>query len=212
MKIKICGMNNLNNLSALESLKPDYFGFIFYPKSPRNFKGFQLPNFKDIKKVGVFVNESIARITKLQKEFQLDAIQLHGDETKEDVLNLKSKLPPEIEIFKAISINDKEDFKKVTYFEDKVDIFILDTKTKLRGGSGKKFEWHLLEYYNSKTPFLLSGGIQENDAYTVMEVFNTYDNMLGVDINSKFEVSPGLKDKTKIEKFIKNINEYAVRG
>ena len=205
MKIKICGMNNLENLSSLERLKPDYFGFIFYPKSPRNFDRFSIPNLDHIKKAGVFVNEPVSDIVKLQNQFRLEAIQLHGDEHREYIKELKSELPEGVELFKAISIFDKEDFKKISPFENLVNLVILDTKSKQRGGSGKKFDWRLLDHYNSSVPFLLSGGIEESDAKKVSELYNTYDKMLGVDINSKFETSPGFKDETKVEHFISDI-------
>ena len=136
-------MNNIENLSALERLKPDYFGFIFYPNSPRNFDRFLLPHFEKTKKAGVFVNEKITEIIKLQRQFGLEAIQLHGDENKAYIVNLKSQLPSGIEIFKAVAVFVKNDFKKVLQFEDLVDVIILDTKTKLRGGSGEKFDWEV---------------------------------------------------------------------
>ncbi len=211
MKIKICGMNNLENLSALEMLKPDYFGFICYPKSPRNFARFALPHFEYSKKVGVFVNEDIYQILKLQNQFQLDAIQLHGDEQDDYVFQLKSQLPQGVEIFKAISISTKEDFKKVLPYESSVNLIILDTKTELRGGSGQKFNWNLLDHYDSSLPFLLSGGIRDVDAENIVDLFKSHDKMHGVDINSKFEIEPGLKDKTKVERFINSIEKYADR-
>jgi len=207
MKIKICGMNNLDNLSRLEALKPDYFGFIFYAKSPRNFNRFSIPEFENTKTVGVFVNEEILEVIKLQKEFQLDAIQLHGDENEGYCLQLKSKLPNGIELFKAISIKDKADFNTISNYERGVDVIILDTKTNLRGGSGKKFNWNLLDHFKSTIPFLLSGGIDENDAENLCNLYNLYDQMLGVDINSKFEMAPGLKDNIKVERFINRINK-----
>ena len=207
MKIKICGMNNLDNLSRLEPLKPDYFGFIFFSKSPRNFDRFAISDFKNTRKVGVFVNESIEEIVKLQSQFQLGAIQLHGDEDGDYVTQLRSKLPDGVDIFKAISVIEKVDFKKVAPFENNVDVIILDTKTKLRGGSGEKFDWRLLDYYNSSIPFLLSGGIQESDAEQISGLYYKYDKMLGVDINSKFEIEPGFKDNIKVERFINRINK-----
>ena len=212
IKIKVCGMNNLENLSVIERLNPDYFGFIFFPKSPRNFDRFSIPSFQNTKKVGVFVNEEIGEIVELQNQFQLNAVQLHGDEDVDYVNQLKSKLLDSVEIFKAISVIEEEDFKKITPFENVVDLIILDTKTKLRGGSGEKFDWRLLDNYNSDIPFLLSGGIQQGDAEQVSELYDKYDKMLGLDINSKFEIEPGLKDKIKVERFIKNIENYAVRG
>jgi len=206
MTVKICGMNNGENLKAVANFQPDYFGFIFYEKSPRFLTLKNLPEFEGIKKVGVFVNSNINVIIEKQNVFNLDVIQLHGEESLEYIIKLKSKLSDNIQIFKAISILDENDFKLIDHYEDLVDLFILDTKTPLKGGSGKKFNWNLLKYYNSDSPFLLSGGIGANDFKTVNEIYDNNSKMLGVDLNSKFEIEPGLKDVDLIENFITKLN------
>jgi phosphoribosylanthranilate isomerase len=206
MTVKICGINNLENLKAVANFQPNYLGFIFYEKSPRFLTLKNLPEFDGIKKVGVFVNANIDVVLEKQKALNLDVIQLHGDESLEYLIKLKSKFDNNIQIFKAISILDENDFKLINHYEDLVDLFILDTKTPLKGGSGKKFDWELLKYYTSDSPFLLSGGIGPDDFKAVNKIYHNNTKMLGVDLNSKFEIEPGLKDVDLIEYFITKLN------
>lgn len=198
-------MNNLENLKAISVFKPDYIGFIFYDKSPRNFTLEALPNFKVTKKIGVFVNEDITAIAKQQKILQLHGIQLHGKESQDYILNLKKMIPSEVEIFKAISIENQEDFIQIRTYENLVDLIILDTKTPLKGGSGKQFNWNLLQHYNADIDYLLSGGISVNDVDELKKIHKKHPKMKGVDINSKFELQPGLKSVEKVQSFINNI-------
>ncbi|RRO15242.1 phosphoribosylanthranilate isomerase [Flavobacteriaceae bacterium 14752] len=205
MIVKVCGMTNVDNLKAIAAAMPDYFGFIFYEKSPRAIKIKTLPKFKNIQKVGVFVNATHDYILKNQQQYKLNGVQLHGEEDISYVKALKEKLPNDIKIFKAISVENASDFKAISSYENYVDMIVLDTKTKLKGGSGKQFDWNLLNYYDAEIPFLLSGGISKNDANKVLELQKTHPKMIGVDINSKFEIKPGLKDVNKVNTFIKNI-------
>ncbi len=206
MQIKVCGMNDVENLKAIAAFQPDYFGFIFYEKSPRLVTLNNLPKLENIKTTGVFVDAEIDFVLLNQKRLDLKAIQLHGNESKTYVSDLKAKLPSEVELLKALSIARAEDFEMTKTYEGLIDKFVLDTKTPLKGGSGKQFDWQLLEHYASETPFLLSGGIGPDDAETVKEVYNRHPNMEGVDINSKFELKPGLKSVEDIKTFITNLN------
>lgn len=203
--VKVCGMTNVDNLKAIAAAMPDYFGFIFYEKSPRAIKIKTLPKFKNIHKIGVFVNATHDYILKNQQQYKLNGVQLHGEEDISYVKALKEKLPDDVKIFKAISVENASDFKAISSYENYVDMIVLDTKTKLKGGSGKQFDWNLLNYYDAEIPFLLSGGISKNDANKVLELQKTHPKMIGVDINSKFEIKPGLKDVSKVNTFIKNI-------
>ncbi len=203
MTIKVCGINHFDSLKTIAGFRPDYVGFIFYQKSPRHFSLPTLPNLSKVKKTGVFVDAEMNDILNKQKALNLDAIQLHGHESVDYIFNLKTALSSDIEIFKAIAVAHEKDFEVIHTYEKHIDLFILDTKTPLKGGSGKQFNWDLLQFYDSKTPFLLSGGIGPKDAGKVLEIFNKYPNMTGVDINSKFEISPGWKSVDKVEKFIK---------
>lgn len=207
MEIKVCGMNNLENLNAVSAFKPKYFGFIFYPKSPRHFTLKTLPEFSKIKKVGVFVDEVFDFIEEKQREFDLQCIQLHGKESADYIKNLTTNLPPDIEIFKAISVSQPSDFNGLERYYGLADKLILDTKTPLKGGSGKRFDWKLLKHYKAEIPFLLSGGISLNYAEKIAKIYHEHPKMKGVDINSKFEIKPGLKSVEQIKKFMLKLNK-----
>jgi len=205
MIVKVCGMSSIENLDAIQVTHPNYFGFIFYDKSPRAVRLSEIPNFKNTKKIGVFVDENIEVILSKQKQFNLDGIQFHGHEDVDEIKNLKKLLPKNIETFKAISIKDQSDFEVIKNYENLVDKIILDTKSNLRGGSGQQFDWELLENYTFNIPFLLSGGIGPNDAEQVLKLYDKYPNMAGVDINSKFEIEPGVKNAKQVKQFINTL-------
>ena len=194
-------MRNPQNINELTALNPDYIGFIFYEKSPRCYNDeLQIVNCKSVKKVGVFVNETIENILQKVEKYGLDVIQLHGAETPEFCKTLKQKLQ-NVQLTKAFNIENVLDIEKTQLYDsDCCDYFLFDTKTHLHGGSGQKFEWWMLDWYDGDIPFFLSGGISENDAEKIKNIH--HDLLFGIDINSKFEIEPGLKDIEKIEKFI----------
>lgn len=203
MEIKICGMKH--NISAVAALQPDYLGFIFYEKSSRNFLG-KMPQLNsDIKKVGVFVDEKISMISKKVEEFELNVIQLHGNESENYCLELKT-LKPEIEIWKAFSVDEKFDFDAVKIYKS-IDKILFDTKGKNPGGNGQKFNWKILENLKLDKPFILSGGIDSNDFQSIKNLKEKNPTLVAIDLNSRFEIEPGLKDIQKLEKFIKDLNE-----
>lgn len=199
--MKVCGMRDAENIQQILSSDIDYIGFIFYEKSKRNVLDLQAAHLTDIdfgktKKIGVFVDETIDLIQDKIKTFNLDGVQLHGNESPEYCNALNEK----IMTFKAISIKTKEDLLKADAYHGKVDMILFDTKSeKLKGGTGKKFDWSLLQAYNGPTPFLLSGGIQADD----IEIVNAFEHPYysGVDLNSGFEISPALKDEKLIGDF-----------
>lgn len=207
MQVKVCGMNNIENLNAISALKPNYFGFIFYPKSPRHFNLKTLPEFSKIKKVGVFVDEVFDFILEKQRAFNFKCIQLHGCESTDYIKNLKINLPSDTEIFKAISVSQATDFNSLERYNGLAEKLILDTKTPLKGGSGVQFNWELLKHYKSEVPFLLSGGISLNDAEKIAKIYHKHPKMTGVDINSKFEIKPGLKSVEQIKNFMLKLNK-----
>lgn len=188
MKIKICGMKYPENISALGEMLPDYMGFIFWEKSSRYFDGIipELP--ESIKKVGVFVNASSEEIQEKIEKYQLDLVQLHGKETVVFCKNLEA-LP--VEIIKVFSVDDAFDFTVLEEYESVCDYFLLDTKGKLPGGNGISFNWDLLEKYKSKKPLFLSGGIGLEEIENIIEANLP---IYAIDVNSKFEIEPGLKD------------------
>jgi phosphoribosylanthranilate isomerase len=200
VKLKICGMKY--NLEEVAKLQPDYLGFIFYDKSPRNFDG-EITNIgKDISRVGVFVNSEIEKILKNIKIFKLNVIQLHGEESPSYCEELSEVLSTNIEIWKVFSIKDSFDFTRLKSYEHIVDKFLFDTKGKAKGGNGYTFDWKLLTEYNSEKPFILSGGIGPEELHEVKKILKTKLPIHAIDVNSKFEISPGLKNTTDLKNFI----------
>lgn len=194
MKLKICGMKYPDNILEVAALLPDYMGFIFWEKSARYFDGAipELP--KSISKVGVFVNEVIAVILDKVLLHDLQAVQLHGQESVAFCEELKNRLPKEVEIIKVFSIIDSFDFEDLKPFEALCDYFLFDTKGKLPGGNGTTFDWTVLEKYPSTKPFFLSGGIGMEEMAAVNEIIKTNLAVYAIDVNSKFEIEPGLKN------------------
>ena len=204
MKLKVCGMKYSDNIEAIAALEPDYLGFIFYDRSPRNFDTEipMLPN--TIKKVGVFVDNTIPNIVEKVKQFNFRAIQLHGDESAAYCKELKSslsELDTTVALWKVFSIKDEFDFSILEPYEGIVDYFLFDTKGKEKGGNGYTFDWNVLKTYDSETPFILSGGISLDEIEKIQEILKTDLPIHAIDVNSKFEIEPGLKDDVAVEKF-----------
>jgi phosphoribosylanthranilate isomerase len=198
MKLKTCGLRD--NIKEVIALSPDYVGFIFYKGSKRfvgdDFSPEALKDIpKQIKKTGVFVNEEVNKVIEIANKFKLDAIQLHGDESPEYCINVKIK---GIEIIKVFAMDKNFDFKKLESYRSCCDYFLFDTKGKEYGGTGRTFDWELLKKYDNNLPFFLSGGIgpEEIDEIRKLKGLAIY----AVDINSKVETSPGLKNIDLIKK------------
>ena len=204
MKLKICGMKYHNNILKVAALKPNYLGFIFYDKSPR-FVTEPLPEIsKNIKKVGVFVNSTIETIITIINNYDLQAVQLHGQETPEFCQKLQKK---QIEIIKVFSIKDQFDFNQLSAFENLVDYFLFDTKGPNPGGNGYCFDWSILNQYNSKTPYFLSGGIGLDDIKSIQNFKNSpaAQHCFAIDVNSKFELKPAYKDDVKLKQLMQQL-------
>jgi len=189
-------------MHQLAKLPVNMLGFIFYPRSPRYVVGkippeeiTKLP--ESIQKVGVFVNENVDNIKELAKTYHLDAIQLHGSESAQTCAVLKSQ---GFIIIKAFNLTKQNDFEA---YEPYCDYFLFDTPSEKHGGTGAKFDWSLLYSYKGQTPFLLSGGIGPDDAEELKQV--NHPQMVGIDINSKFEIEPGRKNTTLLFGFINKI-------
>nr|WP_315201945.1 phosphoribosylanthranilate isomerase [uncultured Flavobacterium sp.] len=194
MKLKICGMKYPDNMLEVGSLLPDYMGFIFWEKSARYFDGTMPELPKSIRKTGVFVNESIAIIEEKIAKYDLQAVQLHGQESVEFCSELKTKFGASIEIIKVFSADENFDFSVLKPFESVCDYFLFDTKGKLPGGNGTTFDWKILEKYPSTKPFFLSGGIGIEELDSINEILKTDLPIYAIDLNSKFEIEPGLKN------------------
>lgn len=201
--LKICGMKH--NVEEVATLNPDYLGFIFYNKSPRFFDEEEIPSLQlGIKKVGVFVDEEISKVIDLVRKHSLDIIQLHGNESKEYVLRLKEQLGlynTNAMIWKAFGIDDNFDFELLSIFENSVDAFVFDTKGKEKGGNGYTFNWNVLKNYTLKKPFILSGGIGLGEINSLKELLKTDLPIQAIDVNSKFEIEPGMKDVALLQDF-----------
>lgn len=206
MRLKVCGMKYQENMIEVAKLQPDYLGFIFYEKSARFFKG-TIPNLpKYIKKVGVFVNASIEEICEKVKKYNLDAVQLHGDESPEFCIACHAELVSAslpVEIIKVFSIKDNFDFETIKPFEPFCDFFLFDTKGKLPGGNGYTFNWNVLKQYPSTKPYFLSGGIGLDETESVLSFLKMEASKYcyAIDVNSKFEIEPGLKHIEKLKTF-----------
>ena len=203
MKLKVCGMKYENNIKELELLAPDFMGFIFYEKSPRYVEE-MLPLKKQNgpKRVGVFVNQSLEFIQNKIKEYEIDIVQLHGKESPEFCEHLK-RIEPNIEIIKVFAVLNQFDFEQLTPYEVYCDYFLFDTKGPNPGGNSFVFDWKILEDYNSSKPFFLSGGIGLEELNDLREFMSSEKSKLcyAIDVNSKFEIEPGLKDLEKIKIF-----------
>lgn len=199
LKLKICGMK-LNTVQVA-ALHPDYLGFIFWEKSKRNYTRTldEIPH--NIKKVGVFVDASIIEIIEKIKNYGLVAVQLHGDESPEFCRALKKK-SKNIQLIKVFSVLDEFDFSKLAPYEEVCDFYLFDTKGKLPGGNGYTFDWSILNNYASTKPYFLSGGIglEELKKLKAFLKMPTSKYCHAIDVNSKFELEPGLKDIDKLKK------------
>lgn len=206
MRVKVCGLKYPENINAVAALSPDFMGFICYSRSPRFIGELDedilalLPD--HILKTGVFVNASIERVNKTINKYDFEAVQLHGVESSEYCAMLRSK----VIVIKAFGVDEQFDFGRLEAYANKVDFFLFDTKTPAHGGSGLSFDWAVLNQYTGDTPFFLSGGLGLDNLH---EVGNIKHPMLyGVDLNSKFESAPAIKDIDKLKKAfntIKNI-------
>ena len=202
MKLKVCGMKYEDNISEVATLQPDYLGFIFHEQSPRYFEN-TIPEISDtIKKVGVFVDEKVEFISHQIEKHQLSVIQLHGHESPEMCRVLKLT---KAKVIKVFSIKDEFDFSVLTPYEAVCDFFLFDTKGKLPGGNGYTFDWKVLNDYPSTKPFFLSGGIGL-EQIVKLKAFQESDASkycYAIDVNSKFEVEPGLKNAEDLKIFKK---------
>lgn len=195
------------NVSGVMAVNPDFVGFIFYPKSKR-FVGFEpLPAVlsvvtDSVKKVGVFVDEIPEKVLSVCADWNLEAVQLHGEESPEFCKQLKQR---GLIVIKAIPVDESFDFASLETYHGICDFFLFDTKSQLHGGTGKKFNWQLLNNYKLDIPFFLSGGIGPDDVNALREL--SHRQLIGIDINSGFEISPALKDIDKIGKFISELRQ-----
>lgn len=204
MKIKICGMKYAENIREVAALQPDYLGFIFHPASPRYVlsageESFVIPELPlGILKVGVFVDAPLKEVIRLATLYELDMVQLHGDESPEYCEDLKML---DFRLIKAFGVDEGFEFWKLDEYAAYCDYFLLDTRSAQHGGSGRKFDWKILQQYKGDKPFFLAGGIELADIPTVHDLLNGLP-IQGLDFNSKLELEPALKDIRKCRDII----------
>ena len=206
MRIKVCGMKIPENIQAVAALQPDFMGFIFYPKSPRYAEPLDIATLNalpaSIKKIGVFVNEELENVLTIATKYNLDGVQLHGNELESMCKDLHKS---GFIVIKAFPIAEAYNFKVTKKYEGTCDYFLFDTKTDAYGGSGLKFNWKMLNEYVGETPFLLSGGIAADDAEAILKI--EHQKFAGIDLNSKFELKPGEKNVELLKGFLKEIRK-----
>ena len=204
LKVKVCGMKYPQNIETVSELNPDMMGFIFHPNSPRYVERLNTEVLKSIPenilKIGVFVNQKFVDTYLMVQRYKLNGVQLHG---KEPVDYCNSFKELNLVVLKAFSISDSSDFSFTIPYEGACDYFVFDTKTPAFGGSGNKFDWNILSDYKGDTPFILSGGISMDDVDDIKKIH--HPKFAGVDINSKFEISPGMKSSMMVDSFVKQL-------
>jgi len=225
MKVKVCGMCDGENIRQVAELGVDYIGMVFWPQSPRYVS--MVPSRAGIlpdrvvegwtkplaQAVGVFVDDMPQNIVTRVVNYRLDVVQLHGHETPTLVRNLRATLTtggdkaiaPGLQLWKAISVAKREDVAQWRQYADCADAFLFDTRCEGVGGSGRQFDWSVLEAYDGEKPFWLSGGIGPDDARRVADFCLAHPKCLGVDLNSRFETEPGLKDVDMLRGFLQKV-------
>ncbi|MCM1028488.1 MAG: phosphoribosylanthranilate isomerase [Pseudoflavonifractor sp.] len=207
LKIKVCGMRDAENIRCVASLGPDYMGFILYPRSPRFIGKLEreslAPLLPRIVPVAVSVGMEMEELMAVATRLGIGTVQLHGDETPGYCQTLRER---GLRVWKAISLGAKEDaMSKIESYLDSVDMLLFDTATTSRGGSGQKFDWGTLERYTGSVPFMLAGGIGPGDEAAVQTL--NHPMLHGIDLNSRFERAPGIKDTTLLSTFLKQIKK-----
>ncbi|MEC5171488.1 phosphoribosylanthranilate isomerase [Chryseobacterium nepalense] len=206
LKLKVCGLTQLEQIEELTAMKTDFLGFIFYEKSSRyilnhlNLK--QIGEIKHRGKVGVFVNENLERIAETAEKAKLNFIQLHGDESKDFTIKLRKKIHPETGIIKVIRMGNQNshELPQIIHENQSADYFLFDTDSTAFGGTGTTFDWNILNSIEISLPYFLSGGISSEN---IEKVKHLKQKPFAIDINSRFEIKPGVKDLEKI-KILKN--------
>ena len=206
--IKVCGMTDASNIRQVAKTGVDWIGMIFWQPSSRycHDPGVAQTIPEGIQRVGVFVDEEVETIVRRTEECGLNRVQLHGRETATSIRQLRQRLPQGVEIIKAISILTLDDLALAEGYEPLVDYLLFDTKCKTVGGSGRQFDWSILNHYQGQRPFLLSGGIGPDDARRLAAF--SHPQLAGYDLNSRFETAPGIKNVEALQRFLAEQKEW----
>lgn len=209
MLIKVCGMRDPDNIRMVAACGIDMMGFVFYPESPRYAGELQQAAIDALKADGIepvalFVDEPARHVAATCLRYGFHAVQLHGSESADYCNYLRDR---GLKVLKAVGIGCMADIERAKLYDSNADMLVLDTACAAKGGSGRKFDWNLLAAADFSTPFLLSGGIAPDDAVDVAEIYRRYGPMMtGVDLNSRFEIAPGLKSTALLSDFISKAN------
>lgn len=210
MRIKVCGITQMEQLVQLPAVGASFAGFIFYPKSPRyvlrHLTTTQIKKENNINKVGVFVNETMEEVLRMVDECRLHMVQLHGDETPKYC----ERIADYISVIKVFRVSDTDNIGwRIKDYMDVCDMYMFDTEGAGYGGTGKKFNWDKINEAEIGKPYFLSGGIEPGDVDRLKKLENKPEakNLFAIDINSRFEISPGVKDLEAIKQFITELNE-----
>ena len=199
-------MREPENLRTIAALEPDFIGLIFYPKSPRFIsveEAENLPQFPEIRRVGVFVNETVEAVLETARRANLFAVQLHGDETPEICAIIKRQ-KPDLQIIKVFSVGADFNGEQMRLYQETCDYFLFDTKGDKRGGNGEVFDWQILSSLQIKKPFFLSGGIGAKNVSEAIEVCKNLP-LFALDFNSRVEASAGVKSPEKVKEIISKL-------
>ena len=202
MTVKVCGMREPDNIRAVEQLGADWLGFIFWPRSSRYVS--ERPSYlpQQAKRVGVFVDADMEDVLQHIADYSLHIVQLHGKESPDYIQTLRTAAPAAL-VIKALNVATPADLEQTKAYEGLVDYFLFDTKGPSVGGNGTQFDWTVLDAYHDTTPFLLSGGIGPDDASRVSAF--RHPRLAGIDLNSRFEQSPALKDVNLLRRFLSQL-------
>jgi phosphoribosylanthranilate isomerase len=209
MIVKVCGMRQAGNILRVAALGVDWIGFIFWEKSKRYLgeeegeRARETTREASFGRVGVFVNAAIEEMTAKASLYRLDYLQLHGDESPGLCRSLRREGLP---LIKAFSVATQEDLRKTVPYEGLTDYFLFDAPCAGYGGSGKSFDWSVLEAYEGRTPFLLSGGIHPGSLEAIRHF--RHPRLAGIDLNSGFEAAPGLKDVARLASFLQALRSH----
>lgn len=197
LQIKVCGMREVGNIRDVAALGPDFMGFIFYVRSPRYVgEDFVMPALPEgIRKTGVFVKETVENVLRRARQYGLDHVQLHSDETPEYCAEIKAA---GLKILKAFAVDAAFDFGQLKAFEEVADYFLFDTKGDGYGGHGKAFDWGILSDYSGNTPFFVAGGVSNDNIDELLKL--EHPLFYGIDVNSRYETAPGMKNVEAVQK------------
>ncbi|MEY3541342.1 MAG: hypothetical protein RLZZ204_154 [Bacteroidota bacterium] len=208
MELKVCGITQLEQLLALQEIGVDYAGLIFYEGSPRFIGAHNLEatilnqNEITIKRIGVFVNAKEDEILEAVDDWKLEMVQLHGEESPV----FCEKISNHVKTIKAFRVKEEESLAyKVAPYENAVEYYLFDAMGKQYGGTGNKFDWKVIAEANIQKPFFLSGGLGPDDVADIQAFTQTNSNCFAIDVNSRFEVKPGIKNIEIVKTFAKRL-------